>query len=88
MRSAQLVAPKRHSQLGKSMPRKLQRPDTPKNRRRKAKVQAPPIDPLAAARAKLKELEALKKKVKAAMGPAAEPKKKRPRFSGSWGCGA
>jgi hypothetical protein len=51
-------------------------------------VQAPPIDPLAAARAKLKELEALKKKVKAAIGPAVEPKKARPRFSGTWGCGA
>ena len=70
------------------MPRKPRRAGAPKKGRRNARVQAPPIDPLAAARAKLKELEALKKKVKAAIGPAVEPKKARPRFSGTWGCGA
>jgi hypothetical protein len=49
---------------------------------------APLPDPVAAARAKLKELDALKKKVKAAMGPEPAKKKHKPRFSGSWGCGA
>ena len=53
----------------------------------------PSPDPLEAARAKLKELDALKKKLKVAIGAAppakeAKQKMKRPRFSGSWGCGA
>lgn len=53
----------------------------------------PAPNPLEAARAKLKELDGLKKKLKAAIGQApapkeAKPKMKRPRFSGSWGCGA
>jgi len=36
-------------------------------------------------KAKLARLEALKKKLKAATGKPAKPKR-RPRFSGMWGC--
>jgi hypothetical protein len=48
---------------------------------------APPPD-AATVQAKLKRLDALRKQAKALGGavPAAKPKR-RPRFSGSWGCG-
>jgi hypothetical protein len=38
-------------------------------------------------KAKLAELEVLRKKLKAAAGGPGAKKKKKPRFSGSWGCG-
>lgn len=63
------------------MPRKK-----PKQPRKAASAPAPTA-PLEAARAKLKDLEALKKKLKAAIGESGVRKKQPPRFSGSWGCG-
>jgi hypothetical protein len=38
-------------------------------------------------KAKLAELDALRKKLKAAVGGPGAKKKKKPRFSGSWGLG-